>query len=114
MAGASKEAEVWIDRRKVKRTMESIKPTSGADENSFDAVGILKKKQIKWTNFISTRLEMSTVVMSVIMSSSLQGKWPKLLFIWISMDQTTFCNLKTPILTQPIHVSSSSKVWDYG
>ena len=94
MAGASKEAEVWIDRRKVKRTMESIKLTSGADENSFDAVGILKKKQIKWTNFISTRLEMSTVVTSVIMSSSLQGKWPKLLLIWISMDWTTFLQLE--------------------
>ena len=44
MAAADREAEVWVDRRKVKRTMESLKPTTGEDENSFDAVGLLKKK----------------------------------------------------------------------
>ena len=44
MAASDKEAEVWVDRRKVKRTIESLKPTTGEDENSFDAVGLLKKK----------------------------------------------------------------------
>ena len=44
MSSAAKEAEVWVDRRKIKRTMEAMKPTAGQDENSFDAVGILKKK----------------------------------------------------------------------
>ena len=44
MAAADKEAEVWVDRRKVKRTIESLRPTTGEDENSFDAVGLLKKK----------------------------------------------------------------------
>ena len=44
MATADREAEVWVDRRKVKCTMESLKPTTGEDENSFDAVGLLKKK----------------------------------------------------------------------
>ena len=44
MSSAAKEAEVWVDRRKIKRTMEVMKPTAGQDENSFDAVGILKKK----------------------------------------------------------------------
>ena len=44
MAGADREAEIWVDRRKVKQTMESMKPTKGEDENSFDAVGLLKKK----------------------------------------------------------------------
>ena len=30
MAAADREAEVWVDRRKVKLTMESMKPTMGA------------------------------------------------------------------------------------
>ena len=44
MATADRETEVWVDRQKVKCTMESLKPTMGEDENSFDAVGLLKKK----------------------------------------------------------------------
>ena len=55
MAGADREAEVWVDRWKVKWTMESMKPTKGEDENSFDAIGLLKKKQVRWTSTTSTR-----------------------------------------------------------
>ena len=33
MAAADREAEVWVDRRKVKRTMELLKSTTGEDEN---------------------------------------------------------------------------------
>ena len=44
MEAAEKEAEVWIDRRKVKRQMESLNPQQGMDHNSFDAVGIVKAK----------------------------------------------------------------------
>ena len=32
MDGAEREAEAWVDRRKVKRTIESMKPSYGADE----------------------------------------------------------------------------------
>ena len=41
---AEQEADAWMDQRKVKRTIESIKPSHGADENSFDAVVNMKKK----------------------------------------------------------------------
>ena len=44
MEAAEKEAEVWIDRRKVRRQMESLNPQQGMDHNSFDAVGIVKAK----------------------------------------------------------------------
>ena len=44
MDRADHEAEAWVDRRKVKRTIESIKPSYGGDENSFNAVAELKKK----------------------------------------------------------------------
>ena len=47
MDGAEREADVWVDRRKVKRTIESLKPNAGADENSFDAVALLKQKTDK-------------------------------------------------------------------
>ena len=40
MDAAKKEAEVWLDRRKVRRQMESLNPKQGMDHNSFDAVGI--------------------------------------------------------------------------
>ena len=39
---AASEAGAWVDRRAVKRQMEILTPQSGADHNSFDAVGILK------------------------------------------------------------------------
>ena len=44
MLGAEQEADAWIDRRKVKRTIESMKPSHGADENLFDAITNMKKK----------------------------------------------------------------------
>ena len=44
MDGAEREAEAWVDRRKVKRTIESLKPMHGSEENSFDTVAELKKK----------------------------------------------------------------------
>ena len=44
MDAAEREAEVWLDRRKVKRQMEAMNPQQGLDHNSFDAVGILKQK----------------------------------------------------------------------
>ena len=44
MDAAEKEAEVWIDRRKVKWQMEAMNPQEGMDHNSFDAVGIVKQK----------------------------------------------------------------------
>ena len=44
MDAAEKEAEVWIDRRKVRRQMESLNPQQGMDHNSFDAVSIAKAK----------------------------------------------------------------------
>ena len=44
MATADREAEVWVDRQKVKCTMELLKLTTGEDEKSFDAMGLLKKK----------------------------------------------------------------------
>ena len=42
MDAAEKEAEVWLDRWRVKRQMESMDPQQGMDHNSFDAVGIVK------------------------------------------------------------------------
>ena len=44
MNAAKKKAEVWIDRRKVRRHMETLNPQQGMDHNSFDAVGIVKAK----------------------------------------------------------------------
>ena len=44
MFHVEQEADAWMDRCKVKRTIESIKPSHGADENSFDAVANMKKK----------------------------------------------------------------------
>ena len=44
MDAADKEAEVWLDRRKVRRQMEALYPKQGMDHNSFDAVGIVKAK----------------------------------------------------------------------
>ena len=44
MDAAEKEAEVWLDRRKVRRQMEALNPKQGMDQNSFDAVGIVKAK----------------------------------------------------------------------
>ena len=44
MFHAEHKADTWMDRRKVKRTIESIKPSHGAHENSFDAVANMKKK----------------------------------------------------------------------
>ena len=44
MDAAEKEAEVWIDKRKMKRQMEAMNPQEGMDHNSFDAVGIVKQK----------------------------------------------------------------------
>ena len=44
MDAAEREAEVWLDKRKVKRQMEAMNPQQGMDHNSFDAVGILKQK----------------------------------------------------------------------
>ena len=44
MFHAKQEADAWMDQCKVKRTIDSIKPSRGADENSFDAVANMKKK----------------------------------------------------------------------
>ena len=44
MDAAEKEAEVWLDRRKVRRQMEALNPKQGMDHNSFDAVDIVKAK----------------------------------------------------------------------
>ena len=44
MFHAEQEADAWMDRRKVKRTIESIKPSHGEDENLFDVVANMKKK----------------------------------------------------------------------
>ena len=44
MFRVEQKADAWMDQRKVKRTIESIKPSHGADENSFDAVANMKKK----------------------------------------------------------------------
>ena len=44
MDGAEREADAWVDRRKVKRTIEGMKPSYRGDENSFNAVAELKKK----------------------------------------------------------------------
>ena len=44
MDAAEKVAEVWIDRRKVKRQMEAMNSQEAMDHNSFDAVGIVKQK----------------------------------------------------------------------
>ena len=41
---AEKEAEVWLDRRKVRRQMEALNPKQGMDHNLFDAVSIVKAK----------------------------------------------------------------------
>ena len=52
---AEKEAEVWLDRRKVRRQMEALNPKQGMDHNSFDAVGIVKAKLILRIPSTSTR-----------------------------------------------------------
>ena len=86
MDGAECEADVWVDHRKVKRTIESLKPNAGADENSFDAVALLKQKTDK------TRLETSNMVTHVIMYSSFHGKWLKLQLLWMLTERTICCN----------------------
>ena len=45
--GDMDEAEVWLDRWRVKRQMESMDPQQGMDHNSFDAVGIVEQKTDK-------------------------------------------------------------------
>ena len=40
---AAAEAACWVDRRAIKRQMDKVTPEAGADHNSFDAVGILKR-----------------------------------------------------------------------
>ena len=44
MDATEKEAEIWLDRRKVRRQMEALHPKQGMDHNWFDAVGIVKAK----------------------------------------------------------------------
>ena len=56
MDAAEKEAEVWLDRRRVKRQMESMDPHQGMDHNSFDAVGIVKQKTDKKDPFYIYRI----------------------------------------------------------
>ena len=56
MDAAEKEAEVWLDRRRVKRQLESMDPQQGMDYNSFDAVGIVKQKTDKKDPFYIYRI----------------------------------------------------------
>ena len=56
MDAAEKEAEVWLDRRRVKRQLESIDPQQGMDHNSFDAVGIVKQNTDKKDPFYIYRI----------------------------------------------------------
>ena len=56
MDAAEKEAEVWLDRRRVKRQLESMDPQQGMDHNSFDAVGIVKQKTDKKDPFYIYRI----------------------------------------------------------
>ena len=56
MDAAEKEAEVWLDRWRVKRQMESMDPHQGMDHNSFDAVGIVKQKTDKKDPFYIYRI----------------------------------------------------------
>ena len=44
MDAAAEEAENWVDRRTAARQLQALTPTSGHDHNSFDAVGIIKRK----------------------------------------------------------------------
>ena len=44
MTRASQTAECWVDKRFVKQVMEKINPNTSDDQNSFDAVGIVKQK----------------------------------------------------------------------
>ena len=48
MAGAACECHTWVDRRKVERELQYAKPTYGIDNNSFDAVGLVKRKTDTW------------------------------------------------------------------
>ena len=38
------EAECWVDRHAVERQLQTSAPMAGQDHNSFDAVGIIKRK----------------------------------------------------------------------
>ena len=44
MDAAAEEAENWVDRRAAERQLQAVTPTAGHDHNSFDAVGIIKRK----------------------------------------------------------------------
>ena len=44
MDGARKECNTWVDRCAVERELQYSKPSHGIDNNSFDAVGIVKRK----------------------------------------------------------------------
>ena len=44
MDAAVAEAECWVDRCAVERQLQSSAPNTGLDHNSFDAVGIIKRK----------------------------------------------------------------------
>ena len=47
MDGAAEECETWVDRRAAERHLQYNKPTYGNDHNSFDAVGLVKRKTDK-------------------------------------------------------------------
>ena len=48
MEGAACECYTWVDRRAVERELQYSKPTYGIDNNSFDAVGLVKRKTDTW------------------------------------------------------------------
>ena len=56
MDAAEKEDEVWLDRWRVKRQLESMDPQQGMDHNSFDAMGIVKQKTDKKDPFYIYRI----------------------------------------------------------
>ena len=47
MDGAAEECQTWVDRRAADRQLQANKPTYGNDHNSFDAVGLVKRKTDK-------------------------------------------------------------------
>ena len=44
MEGAAKECNTWVDRHTVEQELQYSKPNHGIDNNSFDAVGLVKRK----------------------------------------------------------------------
>ena len=58
---AKQQAKIWIDKKMAKKVINSNNPVFSLDENSFDAVGILKLETDKEDKFYIYRINNGTL-----------------------------------------------------